>query len=58
MRCWYCSNKLEYGETYYKVDGDVVCDDCIRTEQFSDIKPEDLDKIAFRNYDKGDEEIW
>ena len=58
MRCWYCSNKLEYEEIYYKVDGEVVCDDCIRTEQFSDIKPEDLDKISFRNYDKGDEEIW
>ena len=58
MRCWYCSNKLEYEEIYYKVDGEVVCDDCIRTEQFSDIKPEDLDKISFRNYDQGDEEIW
>ncbi len=29
MKCAYCENEIEYGDTYYDIDGKPVCIDCV-----------------------------
>lgn len=31
-RCEHCDEKIMAGEMYYKVEGEIVCEDCIRYE--------------------------
>lgn len=56
MRCAYCGNELKYYEGAYRIDGEVVCDDCVRTEQFNDVTIEELNKCSFINFEKPEDE--
>ena len=56
MRCAYCGNELKYYESAYRIDSEVVCDDCVRTEQFEDVTIEELTKCSFINFEKGEYE--
>lgn len=56
MRCAYCGNELKYYEGAYIIDGEVVCDDCVRTEQFEDVTIDELKKCSFINFEKGEYE--
>lgn len=56
MKCYYCGYELTYHETAYKIDGEVVCDDCIRTPEFSDITKEELNTASFINSEKGEKD--
>ena len=57
MKCAYCGYELEYHESAYIIDGDAVCDDCVRNdERFNDLSIEDLKKCSFINHEKGESE--
>lgn len=58
MKCAYCGYELDYCESGYIVDGEVVCADCVFDEQFNDLSIEDLKKCSFINKEKGDEKLW
>lgn len=54
--CSLCSYEFEDGERYYYINGESVCDDCVRANEELDAIPiEELKKLSKTNY-KGDDE--
>ena len=54
--CCYCMHEFEDEERYYCINGESVCDDCVRAdEEFNAIPIEELKKLSKTNY-KGDDE--